>query len=281
MGDQKQKVIYNGREYDDINTLCKSYGISVQNVYHAKQKGKTLTQAISEQLRKKHMAAAGVIVDEILRKIEKGKPITWKEKEQLVGFFISDLAKYLSTVIEDIPGWRRICQDAEIIQQKEWNTKYIAYALAEEILGTQQKELANHYVHNKGITRNTGVLAIVRQGRGWEILTRRYIKTLREEVETRREDEIYRWRKHQYVEDLGEDLAMLLEPFDEQEKEVLYLKYGFDGEGFKKDIEVAKILGITSESVRQIDAHALRKLRHPTRTRQLREYLDNWEMIYW
>jgi RNA polymerase primary sigma factor len=60
----------------------------------------------------------------------------------------------------------------------------------------------------------------------------------------------------------------------DREREVLQMRFGLqDGEDHTLE-EVGKHFGVTRERIRQIEAKALRKLRHPTRSRQLRDYLE-------
>lgn len=62
-----------------------------------------------------------------------------------------------------------------------------------------------------------------------------------------------------------EVLPQVLTSLSEYEQDVLKLRYGFDGEGAKTLEETGKIKNVTRERIRQVEAHALRRLRHPTR----------------
>ena len=72
---------------------------------------------------------------------------------------------------------------------------------------------------------------------------------------------------------LKEQVSDLLSGLSEREREVLEMRFGLkDGQDHTLE-EVGKHFGVTRERIRQIEAKALRKLRHPTRSRQLRDYL--------
>jgi RNA polymerase primary sigma factor len=73
---------------------------------------------------------------------------------------------------------------------------------------------------------------------------------------------------------LREDLERVLSTLTEREKEVIKLRYGFDN-GHPRTLEdVGQRFGVTRERIRQIEAKALRKLRHKSRTEKLKEYLE-------
>jgi RNA polymerase primary sigma factor len=60
-----------------------------------------------------------------------------------------------------------------------------------------------------------------------------------------------------------------------REREIIRLRYGLaDGYAYTLE-EVGKIFSVTRERVRQIEAKAVRKLQHPTRSRKLYGFLDN------
>jgi RNA polymerase primary sigma factor len=72
---------------------------------------------------------------------------------------------------------------------------------------------------------------------------------------------------------LREQVQHALEALTERERQVLELRFGLvDGKDHTLD-EVSSYFNVTRERIRQIEAKALRKLRHPTRSRQLRDYL--------
>ena len=72
---------------------------------------------------------------------------------------------------------------------------------------------------------------------------------------------------------LREQVRDILASLTEREREVLSLRFGLeDGESLTLE-EVGRRFGVTRERIRQIEAKALRKLRHPTRSRKLRDYL--------
>jgi RNA polymerase primary sigma factor len=73
---------------------------------------------------------------------------------------------------------------------------------------------------------------------------------------------------------LKEQVRDLLSGLSEREREVLEMRFGLkDGQDHTLE-EVGRHFGVTRERIRQIEAKALRKLRHPTRSRQLRDYLS-------
>jgi RNA polymerase primary sigma factor len=66
----------------------------------------------------------------------------------------------------------------------------------------------------------------------------------------------------------------MLEDLTEREKEVLRLRFGLeDGHPYTLE-EVGRRFGVTRERIRQIEAKALRKLRHPSRSKKLRDFLE-------
>jgi RNA polymerase primary sigma factor len=73
---------------------------------------------------------------------------------------------------------------------------------------------------------------------------------------------------------LKEQIRSALGVLSDREREVLQMRFGLsDGQDHTLE-EVGKFFGVTRERIRQIEAKALRKLRHPTRSRQLRDYLE-------
>ncbi len=72
---------------------------------------------------------------------------------------------------------------------------------------------------------------------------------------------------------LREQLRSTLSSLDEREQEVLMLRFGLDGQEPRTLEEVGNVFGVTRERVRQIEAKALRKLRHPTKSQSLKDYL--------
>ena len=73
---------------------------------------------------------------------------------------------------------------------------------------------------------------------------------------------------------LKEQLDEVLDTLTEREQKVLRLRVGMDDGRARTLEEVGKEFDVTRERIRQIEAKALRKLRHPSRSRKLRDYLD-------
>ncbi|MBU1087541.1 MAG: RNA polymerase sigma factor RpoD [Candidatus Omnitrophica bacterium] len=73
---------------------------------------------------------------------------------------------------------------------------------------------------------------------------------------------------------LKEQMEQVMETLSDREKKVLVLRFGIK-DGYPRTLEeVGKIFNVTRERVRQIEAKALRKLRHPTRSKKLRDFLE-------
>ena len=73
---------------------------------------------------------------------------------------------------------------------------------------------------------------------------------------------------------LKEQLGAVLETLSEREAKVLRLRFGLDDGRARTLEEVGKEFDVTRERIRQIDAKALRKLRHPSRSKKLKDFLD-------
>jgi RNA polymerase primary sigma factor len=73
---------------------------------------------------------------------------------------------------------------------------------------------------------------------------------------------------------LKEQLAEVLNTLTDREKKVLVLRFGLEDGRARTLEEVGKEFNVTRERIRQIEAKALRKLRHPSRYRKLKDYLD-------
>ncbi len=73
---------------------------------------------------------------------------------------------------------------------------------------------------------------------------------------------------------LREQLEEVLDTLTEREQKVLRLRFGLDDGRARTLEEVGKEFKVTRERIRQIEAKALRKLRHPSRSRKLRDYLE-------
>ena len=73
---------------------------------------------------------------------------------------------------------------------------------------------------------------------------------------------------------LQDQLKEVLDTLTEREQRVLCLRFGLDDGRARTLEEVGKVFNVTRERIRQIEAKALRKLRHPSRSRKLKDYLD-------
>ncbi|MED4537155.1 RNA polymerase sigma factor RpoD [Heyndrickxia coagulans] len=84
---------------------------------------------------------------------------------------------------------------------------------------------------------------------------------------------------HAAYELLKEQLEDVLDTLTDREENVLRLRFGLDGFGLDDGRtrtleEVGKVFGVTRERIRQIEAKALRKLRHPSRSKRLKDFLE-------
>ncbi len=73
---------------------------------------------------------------------------------------------------------------------------------------------------------------------------------------------------------LHEQLMEVLDTLTEREQKVLRLRFGLDDGRPRTLEEVGRQFNVTRERIRQIEAKALRKLRHPSRSKKLKDYLD-------
>ncbi|MBV9583133.1 MAG: RNA polymerase sigma factor RpoD [Chloroflexi bacterium] len=74
---------------------------------------------------------------------------------------------------------------------------------------------------------------------------------------------------------LKEQMDDVLDSLTSRERRVLQLRFGLEDGRQRTLEEVGREFGVTRERIRQIEAKALRKLRHPTRSRKLRDYFDH------
>ena len=73
---------------------------------------------------------------------------------------------------------------------------------------------------------------------------------------------------------LKEQVEDVLHTLTERERRVLQFRFGLEDGRSRTLEEVGREFGVTRERIRQIEAKALRKLRHPTRSRKLRDFLE-------
>ncbi|MGZ0909663.1 RNA polymerase sigma factor RpoD [Lacticaseibacillus paracasei] len=79
---------------------------------------------------------------------------------------------------------------------------------------------------------------------------------------------------HASYELLKEQLESVLDTLTDREENVLRLRFGLDDGRTRTLEEVGKVFGVTRERIRQIEAKALRKLRDPSRSKQLKDFLE-------
>lgn len=87
-------------------------------------------------------------------------------------------------------------------------------------------------------------------------------------------DEEIRPEDQASAELLKSHLSEVLDTINDREKKVLKLRFGLDDGRQRTLEEVGREFGVTRERIRQIEAKALRKLRHPTRSKKLKDYLE-------
>ena len=74
---------------------------------------------------------------------------------------------------------------------------------------------------------------------------------------------------------LKDEIADVLLTLTEREEKVIKLRFGLEDGKSRTLEEVGQMFGVTRERIRQIEAKALRKLRHPSRSKKLKDYMDN------
>ena len=74
---------------------------------------------------------------------------------------------------------------------------------------------------------------------------------------------------------LREQLDEVLDTLTDREENVLRLRFGLDDAKMRTLEDVGKVFNVTRERIRQIEAKALRKLRHPSRSKQLKDFIED------
>ena len=67
----------------------------------------------------------------------------------------------------------------------------------------------------------------------------------------------------------------VLDTLTDREENVLRLRFGLDDGKMRTLEDVGKVFNVTRERIRQIEAKALRKLRHPSRSKQLKDFIED------
>ena len=91
---------------------------------------------------------------------------------------------------------------------------------------------------------------------------------------TGKQIEIERVANAERISALKEQLEDVLDTLTDREENVLRLRFGLDVGRTRTLEEVGKVFGVTRERIRQIEAKALRKLRHPSRSKRLKDFLE-------
>ena len=73
---------------------------------------------------------------------------------------------------------------------------------------------------------------------------------------------------------LQQQLEQLLDSLSEREAGVIQMRFGFGGAVPKTLEQIGDTYGVTRERIRQIESETMAKLRHPSRSQQLRDYLE-------
>ena len=88
-------------------------------------------------------------------------------------------------------------------------------------------------------------------------------------------DDIKVFSANKAREMLKDEIAEVLLTLTEREEKVIRLRFGLEDGKSRTLEEVGQMFGVTRERIRQIEAKALRKLRHPSRSRKLKDYMGD------